>query len=496
MNYSRVGPRSECVRQGFCKGNIIFGFGTAHVYSRCVIAQRDGPYEHTHWIDGPLAPAFLMTRSRESLDQTIRPGDNVTVSEAVRVLEGSSTKGRLGRIWPFLGPAFVACVAYIDPGNFATNIQGGAEFGYMLLWVIVASNLTAMLVQSLSAKLGIASGRNLAEMCRDEFARPVVWGMWVVSELVAIATDLAEFLGAALGFYLLFHIPLLAAAILTGIVTLIILALERRGFRPIEAVITALVGVIAVCYLIETVLDRPNWLHVAQGAFIPRFQGTESVMLATGILGATVMPHVVFLHSALMQHRIVPQNEAQALRLFRFEVVDVVIAMGLAGLVNAAMLIMAASTFYTKGLTSIATIEEAHRTLAPLLGNASSMVFAVSLLASGLSSSTVGTMAGQVIMQGFLHFQVPIWVRRLVTMAPAIAIIAWGLDPTRTLVWSQVVLSFGLPFALVPLVIFTAKRRLMGGLVNRKVTTVIAWAAIAIIIALNLFLLYRLTLGS
>jgi manganese transport protein len=437
-----------------------------------------------------------MARAPDTLDQLTRPRDHVAVSEAVRVLEGKSTKGRIGRIWPFLGPAFVACVAYIDPGNFATNIQGGAEFGYMLLWVIVASNITAMLVQSLSAKLGIASGRNLAEMCRDEFPRPVVWGMWVISELVAIATDLAEFLGAALGFYLLFHIPLLAAAILTGIVTLVILALEKQGFRPIEAVITALVGVIAACYLIETVLDRPDWLDVAKGAFIPRFRGTESIMLATGILGATVMPHVVFLHSALMQHRIVPRNEEQAKRLFHFEVFDVVIAMGLAGLVNAAMLIMAASVFYTKGLTSIATIEEAHRTLTPLLGNASSMVFAISLLASGLSSSTVGTMAGQVIMQGFLHFHVPIWVRRLVTMAPAIAVIAWGLNPTRTLVWSQVVLSFGLPFALVPLVIFTAKRRLMGGLVNRPITTLVACAVTAVIIGLNLFLLYRLTLGS
>jgi manganese transport protein len=377
----------------------------------------------------------------------------------------------------------VASVAYIDPGNFATNIQGGAQFGYMLLWVVVASNLTAMLVQALSAKLGIATGRNLAEICRDQFPRPVVWGMWVINEVVAMATDLAEFLGAALGFYLLLHIPLLLAAVLTGIVTLVILALERHGFRPVEAVITGFVGVIAVSYVIETILDRPDWLEVGVNAVIPRFAGT-------------VMPHVIFLHSALTQHRIVPKDDAQARRLFRFEVMDVVIAMGLAGAVNAAMLIMAASTFYAKGLTHIASIEEAHRTLAPLLGPTSSTVFAISLLASGLSSSTVGTMAGQVIMQGFLHRQIPIWLRRLVTMAPAIVVIGAGLDPTRTLVISQVMLSFGLPFALVPLVLFTSRRDLMGGLVNRRGTTILAAMVTATIIVLNIILLYRIATGG
>lgn len=426
----------------------------------------------------------------------LRPGDSDTVSAAVEVLEGRSRKRGIARVLPFLGPAFVASVAYIDPGNFATNIQGGAEFGYMLLWVIVASNLTAMLVQALSAKLGIATGRNLAEMCRDQFPRPVVWGMWVIGELVAMATDLAEFLGAALGFYLLLHIPLLLAAVLTGIVTFVILALERHGFRPVEAVITGFVGVIAVSYVIETILDRPDWVEVGLNAVMPRFAGTESVLLATGILGATVMPHVVFLHSALTQHRIVPKDEAQARRLFRFEVMDVAIAMGLAGAVNAAMLIMAASTFYARGLTHIASIEEAYRTLAPLLGSASSTVFAISLLASGLSSSTVGTMAGQVIMQGFLHRQIPIWLRRLVTMAPAIVVIGVGLDPTRTLVISQVMLSFGLPFALIPLVLFTSRRDLMGMLVNHWGTTILAATLTAIIVALNIFLLYRVAMGG
>ena len=412
------------------------------------------------------------------------------------MLEGRSPRRGISRILPFLGPAFVASVAYIDPGNFATNIAGGAQFGYLLLWVVVASNLTAMLVQALSAKLGIATGRNLAELCRDRFPRPVVWGMWGISELVAMATDLAEFLGAALGFYLLFHIPLFVAALLAGVVTLLILALERRGFRPVEAVITAFVGVIAVSYVIETILDRPDWTEVAVGALVPRFAGTESVLLATGILGATVMPHVIFLHSALTQHRIVPRNEAQAKLLYRFEVTDVLLAMGLAGVVNAAMLIMAASTFHARGLTAIATIDEAHRTLAPLLGRASSTIFAISLLASGLSSSTVGTMAGQVIMQGFLHRQIPIWIRRLVTMIPALVVIALGLDPTRTLVISQVVLSFGLPFALVPLVIFTRRRDVMGGLANHRLTTVLAAAVTAVIIALNLFLISRMLSGG
>ncbi len=424
------------------------------------------------------------------------PTSEAVASSATDVLEGRSQRRGVARLLPFLGPAFVASIAYIDPGNFATNIQAGAQFGYLLLWVVVASNLTAMLVQALSAKLGIATGRNLAELCRDRWPRPVVWGMWVVSELVAMATDLAEFLGAALGFYLLFHVPLFLAALLAGVVTLVILALERRGFRSIEAVITGFVGIIALSYVIETILDRPDWRAVAIGAFVPRFAGTESVLLVAGILGATVMPHVIFLHSALTQHRIVPRNEAQAKRLFRFEVTDVLLAMGVAGVVNAAMLIMAAATFHTRALTEIGTIEEAHRTLAPLLGAASSAVFAISLLASGLSSSTVGTMAGQVIMQGFLHTQIPIWVRRLVTMAPALIVIGLGLDPTRTLVISQVILSFGLPFALVPLVLFTSRRDLMGGLVNHRVTTVLAIAVIAVIIALNGFLLYRLAGGG
>ncbi len=433
---------------------------------------------------------------KQTIVKSATEKESKTVRSANEVLRGTSKKTGLARLMPFLGPAFIACVAYVDPGNFATNIQGGAEFGYMLLWVIVASNLMAMLIQGLSAKLGIATGKNLAEHCREQFPRPLTIGMWVLMEIVAMATDLAEFLGAALGFNLLFHIPLLTAALLTAVTTFIILGLERRGFRPLEAVITALVGVIAVCYIIETILDRPDMAQVAFHAFVPQFAGLESVLLATGILGATVMPHVIFLHSSLTQNRIPTQNVSQLKRLFRFEIIDVTIAMGLAGLVNAAMLIMASSTFFTKGLTQIGTIEEAYRTLTPLLGSAASTVFAISLLASGISSSTVGTMAGQVIMQGFIHRKIPIWVRRAVTMTPPIIVIALGLDPTRTLVLSQVVLSFGLPFAIIPLVMFTSRRDIMGTLVNQRITTMAASLAAALIIALNLFLLYQIFFGG
>jgi manganese transport protein len=320
--------------------------------------------------------------------------------------------------------------------------------------------------------------------------------MWVVSELVAMATDLAEFLGAALGFYLLLGIPLFPAALITAVVTFAILGLERYGFRPLEAVITALVGVIATSYIVETLLETPDWATIARSAVTPRFAGTESVLLAVGILGATVMPHVIFLHSSLTQHRVHPGNEAESRLLYRYQLVDVTVAMGLAGMINAAMLIMAAATFHAGGMTHVASIEEAHRTLTPLLGVLASKVFAISLLASGLSSSTVGTMAGQVIMQGFLHWHVPLWVRRGATMVPALLVIALGYDPTRTLVISQVVLSFGIPFALIPLVQFTRSRDLMGVLVNARVTTVVAMLVAALIVGLNLFLLANVFLGG
>ncbi len=393
---------------------------------------------------------------------------------------------------PFLGPAFVAAVAYIDPGNFATNIQGGSKFGYTLLWVVISSNLIAMLLQVLSAKLGIASGQNLAELCRERLPASAVWTMWIIMEVVAMATDLAEFIGAAVGFLLLFHLPLFWSGLLTAGVTFLILGLQRYGFRPIEAVISALIGIVAFSYLIEMVLVRPEWSELARAAFIPTFAGDESVLLAAGILGATVMPHVIFLHSALTQGRIVVKDSVQIRRLFHFEIIDVVIAMSVAGAVNCAMLIMAASTFFAEGLHDVGTIEEAYRTLTPLLGRFSSDVFAISLLAAGLSSSTVGTMSGQVIMQGFMRFHIPVWIRRIVTMLPSLVVIALGLDPTRSLVISQVVLSFGLPLAIVPLVIFTSDREIMGVLVNRPVTVVTAWLVAVLIILLNIYLLYTL----
>ena len=393
------------------------------------------------------------------------------------------------KILPFLGPAFIAAVAYIDPGNFATNIQAGSHFGYLLVWVVVAANLMAMLIQVLSAKLGVATGRNLPEVIRERFPRPLTILLWIAAELVAMATDLAEFVGAALGFNLLFGMPLLSAALLTGAVTFAILGLQSRGFRPFEAVITAMVGVIAVCYLAETILGEPD-LGAAGASFVPpSFSGTESVLLAVGILGATVMPHVIYLHSALTQSRIVVADVERKRRLMRFERVDVVIAMGIAGAVNVAMLMMAAATFHTTGHLQVGTIEEAHRTLKPLLGEASSTIFGISLLASGLSSSTVGTMAGQVIMQGFIHRQIPIWVRRAVTMIPALLVVALGFDPTRTLVLSQVVLSFGIPLALIPLAAFTSRRDLMGALRNGPITAGITWVVATLIVMLNLFLL-------
>lgn len=428
---------------------------------------------------------------KDSGGRFFRLNDKSTLQAADSVLSGSKSRKGLAKLLPFLGPAFIASVAYVDPGNYATNIQGGAQFGYTLLWVIVASNLMAMLIQTLSAKLGIATGHNLAEHCRTHYSRPVVVGMWILMELVAMATDLAEFLGAAIGFNLLLGIPLWVGGLLTALVTFLILGLERFGFRPLEAVIASLVGVIAISYIVETFMDKPEWGIVFYSAFVPHFQGRESVLLATGILGATVMPHAIFLHSALTQGRIVVKDKVRQKKLFHFEIADVVIAMGIASVVNAAMLIMAAATFHRTGLHNIATIEEAYRTLQPLLGKAASWFFGLSLLASGLSSSTVGTSAGQVIMQGFLHRHIPVWLRRMVTMLPSLTVIFVGLDPTRTLVISQVVLSFGLPFAIIPLIQFTRHKEIMGVLVNKTMTTLAASLVALLIIILNFYLILQ-----
>ena len=408
--------------------------------------------------------------------------------ERLRTVDEALHRTRF-RILPFLGPAFIACVAYIDPGNFATNVAGGSKFGYQLVWVIVAANLLAMLIQTLSAKLGIATGRNLPEVARERLGRRATILLWLQAEAIAMATDLAEFLGAAIAIHLLFGFGLFPSAILTGIAAFAILALQRWGYRPLEAVIAVLVGVIGVCYVAELTFAHPDYGSVFKHAVVPQFSSGEAVLLSVGILGATVMPHVIYLHSALTQDRLVPETDEDAKTLLRYTRIDVIIAMSIAGLINVAMLVMAASTFFQKGLLDVDSLEGAHKTLEPIVGGASSVLFALALLASGLSSSAVGTLSGQVVMQGFIRRQIPLMVRRLVTMLPAFVVIAIGVDPSRTLVLSQVVLSFGIPFALVPLVYFTARRDIMGALVNRRITTVAASVIAAVIIALNIFLL-------
>lgn len=414
-------------------------------------------------------------------------------AQAVAILEGRSNRRGFGRVLPFLGPAFVASVAYMDPGNFATNIQGGAQFGYLLLWVVLSASLMAMLIQTLSSKLGIVTGKNLPEHIRERWPRPVVWFYWVQAEIVAMATDLAEFLGAALAFSLLFGLPLLWGAVITAIITFSILALQNKGFRPIEIAISAFVGVIALAYLVQVILSRPGL--EALGGFVPRFSGTDSLYLAVGIIGATVMPHVIYLHSALTQNRIPAGTEEQKRRLVRYNGLDVLLAMTIAALINMSMLASAAAAFHFTGKADVADLTVAYQTLTPLLGGAAAIAFALALLSSGLSSSTVGTMAGQVVMQGFVGFRIPLLFRRLITMLPAFAVILAGLNPTDTLVLSQVVLSFGIPFALVPLLMFTARRDIMGTLANTRLVTVTGWLIAALIISLNVYLLAQTFLG-
>ena len=421
------------------------------------------------------------------------PGEERVLRAAEKALTGQ-TRG-LRALLPFLGPAFVASVAYVDPGNFATNMAGGAQFGYMLLWVVLAANLMAMLVQAMSAKLGIATGLNLAEVCRERFPYPVVVALWIQAEVIAMATDLAEFIGAAIGIHLLFpSIPLFMAGIITGFAAFGILSLQSRGFRGFEAVITVLVAVIVGAFAFEVVLARPSVGAVATGLLVPRFHGTESVLLGAGILGATVMPHVIYLHSALTQRRVVGATEAEQQKIFNFEKWDVVIAMGIAGVVNVAMLTLAAAALHAYNIV-VPDLDTAFRALGRTLDHGADIFFGLGLLASGLSSSSVGTLAGQVVMQGFIHRQIPLFLRRTITMVPALVVIAIGLDPSRALVLSQVVLSFGIPFALVPLLMFCRDRGLMGTLVNRPSTTAIATVVIAVIVSLNGFLLFLLLSG-
>jgi len=424
--------------------------------------------------------------------EDVLPGEAAVAEAARRSLEGESRGVR--RIWPFLGPAFIAAVAYIDPGNFATNIAGGAKFGYTLLWVVLAANLVAMLVQTQSAKLGIATGRNLAELCRERFSRRTSIGLWLQAELVAMATDVAEVVGAALGLNLLFGIPLFPAGLIAGAGAFAILALQQFGFRRLEAGITALVGVVVASFVIELFHAKPAAGEVAKHLVLPGFSGSESILLATGIVGATVMPHVVYLHSALTQRRIVGRDEAEKKRILGFEKVDVVIALSLAGLVNLSMMIVAAALFNTSGLTGIDTIEGAFEGLETLVSANAATIFGVALLASGFASSSVGTMAGQVVMQGFIQRRIPIFMRRAITLAPALFVLAIGFNPTDALVFSQVVLSFGIPFALVPLLLIARRRDIMGALANPSWLTAVAGSLAALIIALNVFLILDLFL--
>jgi manganese transport protein len=399
-------------------------------------------------------------------------------------------RGRVRAALPFIGPAFVAAIAYVDPGNFATNIAGGAEFGYLLLWVILGANLMAMLIQFLSAKVGIATGLSLPELCRARFPRAVSFGLWVQAELIAMATDLAEFVGAAIALNLLFGMPLLPAGLVTAVVAFALLGLQTRGYRRFEIVIAGMLGVILVGFLVDTVLIDHDAAGIA-GGFIPGFAGTDSLLLATGILGATVMPHVIYLHPALTQRRIPTHTDDEKRKLLRFQRVDVGIAMGIAGIINMSMLVIAASLFHESGLADVDSIEGAHAAFGDLVGPGAALAFALALLASGFAASSVGTYAGQVVMQGFINRTIPLVARRLVTMTPALIVLAVGLDPSRSLVLSQVVLSFGIPFALVPLVMLTRRRDVMGALVNRPATTAVASLVAALIIALNAFLLVQ-----
>jgi manganese transport protein len=404
-------------------------------------------------------------------------------------------KGRLRATLAMLGPAFVAAIAYVDPGNFATNVQGGASFGYLLLWVVLVANLMAMLIQYLSAKLGIVTEQNLAENVRARFPRPVTWAMWAQAEVMAMSTDIAEFLGAAIGLNLLFGVPLLPAGLITGVLAFAILALQRRGMRRFELAITALLGIVFAGFVYETVRIGPSTGGSLRG-LIPGLHGTSSLYLAVGIIGATVMPHVVYLHSALTNGRVPVRNERERRRVLRFQRVDVIVALGLAGIVNLAMLAVAAKLFHTPALSGLSTIEDAHAQIGHLVGGGAALAFAVALLASGASSSSVGTYAGQVVMAGFINVRLPVFLRRAVTMIPALIVIAVGVNPTSALVLSQVVLSFGIPFALLPLVMLTSKRDVMGAHVNGALTRSLAWLCALVVTGLNVFLLYQQLLGG
>ena len=436
------------------------------------------------------APADDTLGSEESANRT-RSLSGRAVAAAQAVLAGRP--GGWRRYLAFVGPAVVVSIAYIDPGNFATNIQAGAKYGYGLLWVVLLANLIAMLFQALSAKLGIVTGRNLAEMCREQFPRPVVWAMWVVSEIAAMATDLAEFLGGAIGLSLLFQMPLLVGMVITGIVTYGILMFEGFGFRPIELIVGGMVFIIGVCYLVELFIVPVDWPSALLHTFKPEIADAEALLLSVGIIGATVMPHAVYLHSGLTQGRLPVRDAGERRMLLRFSNQEVIAALAVAGLVNMAMVMMASGAFHA-GHPDVAEIETAYHTLTPLLGIGAAGVFLLSLIASGVSASTVGTMAGQMIMQGFIGFRIPIWVRRIVTMVPAFVVVAIGVNPTKALVISQVVLSIALPLPMISLLIFTGRTDIMGEFANSRLTYVAALIGTGAVLLLNVVLIVQ-TLG-
>jgi manganese transport protein len=410
-----------------------------------------------------------------------------TTARAMAALSGGP--GGLRTAVAFAGPAVIASIAYMDPGNFATNIQAGAKYGYGLLWVVLLANVIAMLFQALSAKLGIVTGRNLAELCRDHFPGPVVMAMWVFSEIAAMATDLAEFLGGAIGLSLLLHIPLLAGMAATAVITYGLLTCQQLGFRPLELVVGGIVGLICVCYLAELFIAPIDWSAALFHTVTPQLADGGAVLLAVGIIGATVMPHAIYLHSGLTQARVPVRNDDDRRLVLRYSNREVVIALSMAGLVNMAMVMMASSAFHA-GHPEVAEIETAYHTLTPLLGAAAAGIFLVSLIASGVSASTVGTLAGQMIMQGFVRFRIPLWLRRLLTMIPAFVVVALGAHPTSALVMSQVVLSIALPLPMISLIIFTSRADLMGVFANGGLTRLLAIAATILVLALNAVLIY------
>jgi manganese transport protein len=436
-------------------------------------------------------------RSRvPALEGAVAEGAAVPVAEpgSPSALDQVLARGRVRAMLAMLGPAFVASIAYVDPGNFATNVQGGARYGYALLWVVLAANLMAMLIQYLSAKLGIVTDRSLPEQVRARWSRPVTWLMWAQAEVMAMATDVAEFLGAALGLNLLFGVPLFTAGIITGVIAFVLLELQSHGFRRFELAIIALLGVILVGFLYETLRIGPS-AHASLHGLIPDLGSGGALYLAVGIIGATVMPHVIYLHSALTKGRVAARGDAERTRVLRFERIDVIVALGLAGLVNMAMLAVAAKLFHTPALSGLTTIVRAHAEFGRLVGGSAALAFAAALLASGTASSSVGTYAGQVVMSGFIRVRIPLLLRRTITMIPALVILGVGMNTTSALVLSQVVLSFGIPLAVIPLVLLTSRREVMGAHVNRRFTTILAWGCAILITGLNAFLIGQQLFG-